>query len=104
MFVCATFLLANSRYLPCVSSYVAAVTASLGPPFSRLPCGAMQAQAGGRQARPWRVLAWGSSPAVLAYQPQRAARSHLHTHGVLGWLLDRVAEGWARVRSAFGDG
>ena len=27
-----------------------------------------------------------------------------HTHGVLGWLLDRVAEGWARVRSAFGDG
>ena len=24
--------------------------------------------------------------------------------GVLGRLLDRVAEGWARVRSAFGDG
>ena len=37
----------------------------------------MQAQAGGRQAQPWRVLAWGSSPAVLAYQPQRAARSRL---------------------------
>ena len=37
----------------------------------------MQAQAGGRQARPWRVLAWGSSPAGLAYQPQRAARSRL---------------------------
>ena len=30
--------------------------------------------------------------------------THSHTHGVLGWLLDRVAEGWARVRSAFGDG
>ena len=30
--------------------------------------------------------------------------SHTHTHGVLGRLLDRVAEGWARVRSAFGDG
>ena len=27
-----------------------------------------------------------------------------HTRGVLGWLLDRVAEGWVRVRSAFGDG
>ena len=33
-------------------------------------------------------------------------RTHTHTHrqGFLGWLLDRVAEGWARVRSAFGDG
>ena len=30
--------------------------------------------------------------------------THSHTHGVLGWLLDRVTEGWARVRSAFGDG
>ena len=30
--------------------------------------------------------------------------SHTHTHGVLGRLLDRVAEGWARVRSAFGGG
>ena len=29
---------------------------------------------------------------------------HSHTHGVFGWLLDRATEGWARVRSAFGDG
>ena len=30
--------------------------------------------------------------------------THSHTHGVFGWLLDRATEGWARVRSAFGDG
>ena len=34
------------------------------------------------------------------------ARAHTHsrTGRVLGWIMDRVAQGWARVRSAFGDG
>ena len=30
--------------------------------------------------------------------------TNAHTRMGLGWLLDRVAEGWARMRSAFGDG
>ena len=46
----------------------------------------------------------GNAGAQVGSGTDTHTHTHSHTHGVLGWLLDRVAEGWARVRSAFGDG
>ena len=78
-------------YLSLISSYLA---------LSTLKGNDTDAAAGGDASS----ASGGNAGGHVGSNSDTHTHTHSHTHGVLGWLLDRVAEGWARVRSAFGDG